>query len=162
MIFPNIFPTVYPSTPLGRTIKRVVDVAKKNTVLGGTGIIVNTSNEGKSITVTSPIRYTPSAFLIYKREWDADEGYNVNHLVRVLPDKEYKDVTGKVVKVTPGIWICVRAVPNLKVSIKLKQLGMSSTINERVDGINYNPTWPEPEPNYRFWELFCPLNICNV
>ena len=108
----------------------------------------------------------------YKGEYNFRKGYDVNSIVRVLPDGSYTDSNGDEVGATPGVWICVATVPSLDFTEAADAAGIKRADYPtyiRADVPDYFPQWPEPanlatveNPDGRYWELISLLPTTMV
>ncbi len=138
----------------------------QNKVVHSADLVMSKGSNGTTLRLSKKFRFGYET-LRYRGEYDPNEVYTINDVVRVLHGKTYTDITGTAITCTPGVWICVVNVPGKKYSDQFKRIGYTS--NKRYlqqDGVDYFPKYPEPtdkatldRPNGRYWDLLSLLPV---
>jgi hypothetical protein len=143
----NNLPQIVPATKLGNVLHKMVRHAESSHVNHSKDFKLQSTSNGQSIQLAPNAINFPSAFMNYRGEYDVDEHYSPDDVVRVLHDKDYSIyVTGSlhVLPTTPGVYVCIEPVPDRRGSDWRKRIFATDTQYVRVDGADYFPKYPEP------------------
>lgn len=153
-----MLPNVYPQSALGSTIKKIINHAQSNTVITSNDVKVSNSSNGLNISLSDKFKNVPNNYTVYRGNYNYDEAYSKNDIVRVLPTLTYSSsIDDSTITPTPGVWICVEDIPDAISSNDLIQLGYSFADHIRIVDVIYYPIWPEPTtPYWHLLSLLCP------
>jgi hypothetical protein len=150
--------------PLTSWANKVNSHSRSNQLSKSSDFQIKRGPYGTSIKLNSEFKLG-NDYCRYRSEYDPSKGYAIYDIVRVLPNKDYADANGDVVKATPGVWICVVNVPSLYFTNVFAGSKDAFKRYVRQDGIDYKPRIDsdgnEPStlatlnsPDGRYWEQF--------
>ncbi len=161
-------PKVAPTTKLGSVVNKITEHARTSGIASSADVKVLHGPHGTTLRMSNKHKETASDFMRYRGEFDPDEQYSVNDIVRVLHDKTYTHVSASTpCSASVGVWVCRVPIPDKRTSDQLYTLGLNA-LNYypwlRAPGVKYYPQWPEPAATAsyhsetgRYWELISGL-----